>query len=41
MDKYEVTYRIDGEEATEIVDFQEYKWLLENADIRKVKLITK
>lgn len=35
--KYEVVYRIDGEEVKDIVDEFTYQWIVDNADLRKVK----
>ncbi len=38
--KKEVTYRIDGEEVTEIIYTQhEYDYIVENFDVRSVKTI--
>ena len=38
---YEVIYRYDGIEFNETVTDDTYQWILENADLRKVKRIYK
>lgn len=38
---YEVVYRYDGIEFNETVTEDTYQWILENADLRKVKRIYK
>ena len=38
---YEVVYRYDGIEFNETVSEDTYQWILENADLRKVKRIYK